>query len=486
MRNEQKGDRVVSHEPTERILLVDDGEFTRHRVKSVLRAEQREVRTASSGREALETIREIRPDVVLVSLGLDDLPGVRSIDVLLQAADGVPVIALAPEPSVDQAVDALRRGCVDYVPLRAPRERLNAATSRALQEARKRAARDLQRVRDAVRDQYGFGQLLTQSPNMLAVFDQIRAVARTDATVLILGETGTGKELVSRAIHDRSRRADQPFIAVNCGAFTESLLESELFGHEKGSFTGATGRRAGMFEMAHGGTLFLDELGETTLNVQVNLLRVLEDMSFRRVGGRENVHVDVRIVAATNVNLGAAVKDGRFREDLFYRLDVFPIRLPPLRERREDIPLLMRHFLDELAEEYGLEAPLVSADAIAAILGYAWPGNVRQLRSMCERWVITRSGQRLEREHLPTDMTGHSPRSPHAAPRAAAHVDATRPMRDNVARVVEHVEREYLTRVLEQNLGHLGKTADAAGITRRTLYTKMRLFDLDAADFKQQ
>jgi DNA-binding NtrC family response regulator len=319
---------------------------------------------------------------------------------------------------------------------------------------------------------------------MLEVFDQIQQVARTDATALILGETGTGKELVSRAIHDRSRRRDEPFIAVNCGAFTETLLESELFGHEKGSFTGAVGRREGLFEMASGGSLFLDELGETSLNVQVNLLRVLEEMTFRRVGGREPVRVDVRIIAATNVHLEQAVADGAFRQDLFYRLSVFPIRLPPLRERTEDIPLLMRHFLDELAERHGTEPPVVTADAMRAVLAYRWPGNVRQLRAMCERWVITHGGRRLDAHDLSPALSS-VPREMVAAGPAALRVDTALPMKDNVQRVVEEVERAYLYQTLQQTRGHQGRAAEAAGITRRTLYTKLRDYDLDPAEFKE-
>ena len=482
MSNEPRGERDI----TESVLLIDGGEFTRQRVEAALRGEGRVVYTARSAKEGLAAARRLRPDVVLVSLGLEDCPGVLAVDRLLQAVEGVPIIALAPEPTVDGAVEVLRRGGADYLPLHSGRTQLMGTTHRALQEARQRTVRELERVREAVRDQYGFSQLLTRSPKMLAVFDQMRAVARTDATVLILGETGTGKELVSRAVHERSRRAERPFIAINCGAFTETLLESELFGHEKGSFTGALGRRAGMFEMADGGTLFLDELGETTLNVQVNLLRVLEEMAFRRVGGRETVRVDVRIVAATNVNLQDAVSEGRFREDLFYRLNVFPIRLPPLRERREDIPLLMRHFLDELSAEYSLEAPVVSADAISSILTYRWPGNVRQLRSMCERWVITRAGQRLEREHLPSDMTGLSV-DPAGEARLTARdidVDLALSLRDNVGRLAAKVEQAYLSRMLERNHGHLGNTASAAGITRRTLYTKLRQFGIQAVDYK--
>ena len=464
----------------ETFLVIEEGEFSRHRLKSSLRAPMREVFLAESVRDALSALEHLHPDLIFVSLELSDVPGVRAVDVLREHAPGVPVIAVTEAPTVGKAVEALRHGAADYFGLSDSRAQVLDAATRALNEAR--SNRELQKVREQVRDRYGFSQLLTQSPRMLRVFDQIRAVAGTDATVLIRGETGTGKELVSRAIHDRSKRREAPFISVNCGAFTESLLESELFGHEKGSFTGAVGRREGLFEMADGGTLFLDELGETTLNVQVNLLRVLEEMAFRRVGGREQIRVDVRIVAATNVELEKAVAENRFREDLFYRLNVFPITLPPLRERRADIPLLMRHFLDEIGEDYGMEAPVVASEAMEAILGYRWPGNVRQLRAMCERWVITRSGQRVEREHLPFDMTGEVDVTEGAG---VFHIDESLPLKDNTNRAIQQVERAYLYRILKRCQGKVESAASESGITRRTLYTKMRQYGLEAADFKR-
>jgi DNA-binding NtrC family response regulator len=460
------------------VLLVEGDELTRHRMKAHLRTPERDVFLAATAREGIAALPQVDPVLIIVGLDLADLPGVRVIDVFRERAPGVPVVALQRVPSVAGAVEAVRHGAADYISADEPRQKLQEVAARALQEAL--SHRQLDKVREQVKDHYGFTHMLTQSPRMLQVFDQVRAVAQTDATVLILGETGTGKELVTRAIHERSRRKDKPFVSVNCGAFTETLLESELFGHERGSFTGAVGRREGLFEMADGGTLFLDELGETTLNVQVNLLRVLEEMTFRRVGGRDKVRVDVRILAATNVALSAAVAEGKFRSDLYYRLNVFPIRLPPLRERREDIPLLMRHFLDEIAEEYSLEPPVVSAEALDTILQYNWPGNVRQLRAMCERWTISHTGQRLEREHLPSDMTG----IPDVEAGMGFHVDEHRAMQENVGRVVEQVERAYLFRLLRRCEGHLERTADAAGISRRTLYTKMKQYGLEASDFK--
>lgn len=465
----------------ETILVVHPDADTRTRVKSALRSPDRSVFLARSARDGVVALRQVTPDLVLVGMQLSDVPGMRAIDVFREETRGAPVIALATSTSVDDAVAAIRHGAADYLPADADREALIVATHRCLAEGRTR--RELARVQDDVRDQYGFSHLLTQSPRMLNVFDQIRAVAATNVTALILGETGTGKELVSRAIHQKSKRRDRPFISVNCGAFAETLLESELFGHEKGSFTGAQERRQGLFEMADGGTLFLDELGETSPNVQVNLLRVLETMAFRRVGGREEVHVDVRIVAATHVDLDAAVESKKFREDLYYRLNIFPIELPPLRARREDIPLLMRHFLDEIGLAYDREPPMVSEEALDLILAYRWPGNVRQLRALCERWVIVRPGKRIEREHLPAAMTQDSDPAPSGLGSFA--IDEARPMADNTDRVLRQIERAYLYQQLRRNEGRMDRTAEAAGISRRTLYTKMKLYSLDAADFRR-
>jgi len=464
----------------ERVLVVEAGEISRGAVRRALRAPQREVYLAGTAREAMSALHDFQPDLVLVNLELPDLQGPRVIEVFRERA-GVPVVALTGVPTVDESVAVMRRGAIDYVGVPEQIVRLPDILGRALHDVR--TERDLQDAREQLQDRYGFSHMLTRSPRMLQVFDQVRRVAATDATVLVRGETGTGKELISAAIHRRSTRRDAPLISVNCGAFTESLLESELFGHERGSFTGAVGRREGLFEMADGGTLFLDELGETTLNVQVNLLRVLEEMSFRRVGGREKIHVDVRIVAATNVHLEEAVEEGSFREDLYYRLDVFPIFLPALRERREDIPLLMRHFLDEIAQEYELEPPSVSADALQIILGYQWPGNVRQLRAMCERWVITHSGRRLDKDHLPRQLTGRRSSTDEATPGGFV-IDERVGLKDNTDRAVQQVERAYLHRLLRRCEGHLERTAEEAGISRRTLYSKMKQYGLQATDFK--
>jgi two-component system, NtrC family, response regulator AtoC len=469
--------QAVINQARETVLIIDDGDLTARQAKTSLKSDSRNVFSCPSAREALMMLPDMVPDLIIASLDLPDLQGARVVGLLRNRAPGVPILAVTSNPSMAVGIAAIRAGALDVLVSPVPRGALQEAADRALAEAR--GSRDLERVREQVRDRHGFSHMLTQSPRMLRVFDQIRAVASTDATVLIRGETGTGKELVSRAIHERSRRQQRPFISVNCGAFTETLLESELFGHEKGSFTGAGGQRKGVFEMADGGTLFLDELGETSLNVQVNLLRVLEEMQFRRVGGHDMVKVNVRIIAATNVNLEDAVTAGRFREDLFYRLNVFPIQLPPLRERPEDVPLLTRHFLEDAAEEYEMEAPPIAPDAMDRIVSYRWPGNVRQLRSLCERWVIVAAGREVTIDMLPQNLLPGVAEHP-----ALLAVDHSVHMKVAVERATSQIERTYLHRLLTECEGHLGNTSDAAGITRRTLYTKMKLYALDAADYR--
>ncbi len=468
---------------SETVLVLDDGELSARQIKAAIREERRQVFICPSAREALALLPETQPDLIISSLNLPDLGGTRLIEVMRDRAPSVPIIATVAEANMALGVRAVRAGANDVLTRPTQPEELRRSVERVMASAR--ASRDLARVREQVRDRHGFSHMLTQSPRMLRVFDQIRAVATTDATVLILGETGTGKELVSRAIHERSRRRDKPFISINCGAFSESLLESELFGHEKGSFTGASGRRRGVFEMSDGGTLFLDELGETSLNVQVNLLRVLEEMSFRRVGGHELVHVDTRIIAATNANLEERTLNGTFREDLFYRLNVFPVHLPPLRERLEDIPLLTRHFLEDAAREYDLEPPTMAPEALEAISNYRWPGNVRQLRALCERWVIVGSGREITLSHLPLEMQpGRVAKPDRYGTTPLLTVDHSQPMKVAVERATSQVERTYLHRLLQIHNGHLIRTAKAAGITRRTLYTKMKAYGLDADDYR--
>lgn len=443
----------------------------------MLRHAECQTLVCTSASEAVTFLGSVEPDLLILSLDLEGVDACGLIRMFRRRAPEAPILATISAPDMALAVRATHAGASDVLLHPVDGARLVAAAKVALEQARQHTAL---RAPD-LNERHGFSHMLTRSPRMLRVFDQIRAVATTDATVLIRGETGTGKELVSRAIHDNSRRCDRPFIGINCGAFTETLLESELFGHEKGSFTGAGARRRGVFEMADGGSLFLDELGETSHNVQVNLLRVLEEMRFRRVGGQQPIHVNVRIIAATNVNLEEAVPAGRFREDLYYRLNVFPIHLPPLRERSEDIPLLAGHFLRSVAEDYGLETPSIAPEALDHICRYRWPGNVRQLRAMCERWVILARGGEISPQMLPTDMRADTDPD---LPCAELSIDASLPLKAAIEQTTRRIERAYLHRTLERNAGHLRRTSEAAGITRRTLYNKMKAYGLIADDYR--
>ena len=464
----------------EQVLVIDPQDPSGRTHHLALDAGDREVHVCTSAQEGLSLVAEVRPDVVVAALDTSDLPGMRLLETIRHRQQGAKIIVIAGHPTVEGAVQALKAGATDYLGRPVSPGLLSEKVARALTDAR--TNRQLHQAQKEAKDKWGFTHLLSMSPQMIRVFDAIRAVAGTDATVLVRGETGTGKELVARAIHERSRRREHNLISVNCGAFTETLLESELFGHEKGSFTGAAGRRAGVFEMADGGTLFLDELGETSLSVQVNLLRVLEEMRFRRVGGTEPIDVDARIIAATNVELETAVKDGRFREDLYYRLNVFPITLPPLRERPEDIPLLTRHFVQDAASEYELPAPVVSPEAMECVLRYRWPGNVRQLRAMCERWVIQCAGRDLRVDDLPGELRANSNRPDE--PPGAFFIDEDVPLSVLTQRAVKNVERLYLHKLLVKNDGYLLATATAAGITRRTLFNRMKILGLNAAIYK--
>jgi DNA-binding NtrC family response regulator len=316
-------------------------------------------------------------------------------------------------------------------------------------------------LRKVLKREYHFRDLISKNPGMQAVFDLARTAARSNSTILVLGESGTGKELLARAIHVESPRSQGPFVAVSCAALTETLLESELFGHEKGAFTGAVARRKGKFEMAEGGTLFLDEIGDITAKLQLDLLRVLEDRHFFRVGGSESVHVDVRIIAATNRDLPKAVADGSFREDLFYRLNVIPIHLPPLRDRLEDLPLLVEHFLEQLGAEMNRQVDEVATDAMALLMAHTWPGNVRELRNILERAIVVASGRVIQTSDLGL-------RRPPCIDGAGAGTMAS----------LDDIERHHIGRVLQESGSNISQAARTLGIDRATLYNKLRKYQL--------
>jgi two-component system, NtrC family, response regulator AtoC len=403
---------------------------------------------------------------------MPDMDGITLMERVHVVRPGLPVVLVTAHATVETAVQALRNGATHYLTKPIRYDELALVLRHAV--AHERARRDVVRLRGELERAAGFEEIVGTSPAMRQVFSMVEQVAGADATILLRGETGTGKELIARAIHRRSPRADRTFVAVNCSAVPHELMESEFFGHEKGAFTGAAARRIGRFEQADGSTLFLDEVGDLDLSVQTKLLRVLQEQEIVRVGGDRPIKVAVRIVAATNRDLEALVKEGRFRDDLYYRLNVIPIRLPSLRERAGDLPALMEHFLGSFARRYGRDAPLAPPDLLAAAMAYPWPGNVRELRNVCERAVLM--GWAAVAPILGT------PAEEEAA--SASLPEFSLPLLEARQRLVERFERDYLTRLLREHKGRIGEVARAAGIAERNLYEKMKAYGLSRDDYR--
>ena len=441
-----------------RILIVDDEEIVRESLSAWLEKDGYTLATSPDGETAIDRIRKERWSILLVDL---KMPGIDGLQVLEQAKKLQPeaaAVIMTAYATVDTAVAAMKIGAYDYLVKPFDPEELSLMIQKIVTQ--QALVRENVLLRKVLKREYHFRDLISKSPAMQAVFDLARTAARTNSTILILGESGTGKELLARAVHAESPRSQAPFVAMSCAALTETLLESELFGHEKGAFTGANQRRKGKFEMAQGGTLFLDEIGDISPKLQLDLLRVLEDRRFFRVGGSDPVTVDVRIIAATNKDLPKAVADGSFREDLFYRLNVIPINLPPLRERIEDMPLLVEHFLEQLGAEMNKHVEEVSSDAMAMLMAHAWPGNVRELRNVLERAIVVASGRVVEASDL-------------GLKKAATEVGDTNP-----AASLEDVEKHHIARVLQEAGGNISQAARTLGIDRATLYNKMKKYQL--------
>ncbi len=452
------------------VLLVDDDPGTRKVGRANLGLEGFDVLLASSGAEALSRIAEGDPLAMVTDLKMPDTDGIALMERVHAVRPGLPVVLVTAHATVETAVAALRRGAQHYMVKPVRWDELGIVLRQAV--AHERARRDLERLRGELERAAGFEELVGGSPAMQEVFRVVQQVADSDATVLVRGETGTGKELVARALHRRSSRRNGPFVAVNCTAVPHDLMESEFFGHEKGSFTGATSRRQGRFQQADGGTLFLDEVGDLGLGVQAKLLRALQEREVTRVGADRPEKVDVRVVAATNRDLEAQVKDGQFRDDLYYRLDVIPIRLPPLRERPGDLPVLVDHFLRSFAERLGRPVPLPPAEVLAAAEGYPWPGNVRELRNLCERAAL------MGWEAVAPILGRPEPAT------LAPPEEFSLPLLDARARLVERFERAYLTRLLRLHHGKVGEVARAAGIAERNLYEKLKSYGLSRDDYR--
>ncbi|MBN1808776.1 MAG: sigma-54-dependent Fis family transcriptional regulator [Planctomycetes bacterium] len=445
------------------VLVVDDHESTRETIAETMRGYDAVAEKASSVQQALAIFSETPIDIVITDLRLPDGDGLGLMEEILRRAPQVPVILITGHGSEDIAVDAIRRGAHDYIPKPIGLNRLRAVMEGAVR-TRKLHLENLA-LHKQIDARRAFSRIVGNSPAITAIKDIIRQVAPTGATVLVTGENGTGKELVADAIHASSDRAGRPLIKIGVPALPRDLLESELFGHEKGAFTGALQSRKGRFELAHGGTLFLDEIGDMPVELQTKLLRALEMRSFERVGGTETIAVDIRLVCATNRDLEAMVKAGTFREDLYYRINVLRIDLPPLRERRDDIPLLVDHFMDEFTPA-GRDRRHVNDEAMLAMTAYDWPGNVRELRNLVERLNITVAGDSIELKHLPAQMSGAGPAS--AAGPVGAAFDG-----QLAGRSLDEIERAAVLSTIKAQGGNKTQSAKVLGIGLKTLYRKL-------------
>lgn len=452
------------------ILLVEDKDSLRRVLRLTLENAGYSVTEAADARAALHEIARSPHRLVLTDLRM---PNGSGLDVLraARAADGdVPVIVMTAFGSIDEAVQAMKDGAHDFLQKPVDSNHLLLLVERALEQARLRTENIL--LREEWSRHYGFPRIIGESEAIKRTVAEIQRVAQTEATVLLLGESGTGKELFARAVHHLSNRRDKPFVAINCAAIPETLIENELFGHERGAFTGAGDRRLGKFELASGGTVFLDEIGELALPVQGKLLRAIEEKMIDRIGGRAPVSVDVRVVAATNKNLDSAVEQGEFRRDLFFRLAVFPVNIPPLRERGDDLSLLASSFAAQLGKELrGREATLGPA-AIKALRSHDWPGNVRELENAIERACILSDSVELE----PKDLG--LPVSSLAEPDALQSLDLSGTLSEVAHRAVSLVERRKIEEALKANDGNKGQAAEALGVSYKTLLTKIKDYDL--------
>jgi len=469
------------HEATstrECILVVDDDKAFRVATKTLLEDEGYRVSLAAQGEEALARLRSEEFDLLLSDLVMEQMSGIALLKEVKKAWPELPVIMATGFGSIQTAVEAMRLGAIDYLTKPSNNEELLIKIRRALDGMRK--DRELQMLRQELQSTYSFGNMITRSEKMKAVIRQIQQVADTDVNILVQGESGTGKELVARALHFNSKRRANPFVVVNCSAIPENLLESELFGYEKGAFTGATRQRSGRFEEAHTGTLFLDEIGDISLGVQTKLLRVLQEKTFERVGGNNSITVDTRVVVATNRNLEMMTRQGDFREDLFYRLNVFPITLPPLRERIEDIPLLAEHFIQQHADLAQGNVKYVAPNVVSDMMNYSWRGNVRELENLLKRAIIKSTSDTITSIELPT--IEHT--APAVSREPAASVNLSTPFKDYLNTIIRDAEEKYLLRMLRLYKGNINQIARLMDVDRKTIYRKMSDYSIDPSAYR--
>jgi DNA-binding NtrC family response regulator len=447
--------------PHERILVVDDEEQMRGLLVKVLERKGYQVSVCGNGADALDFLEREPADLVVTDVRMPGLSGMEALRAIKELNPEIVVIIMTAFGSIDQAVQAVKEGAYDYINKPFKIDEMLLTIEKALEERRLR--HEVSALRQELRTRYHFENLIGKSRAMQEIFGLIEQVAGSRSTVMVYGKSGTGKELVAKAIHYNSPRTSRAFVAVNCAAIPAELLESELFGHERGSFTGAIATKVGKFELATGGSLFLDEVGSMRLDLQAKILRALQEREVERVGGTRTIKIDVRVIAATNRDLKKAVEEGAFREDLYYRLNVVPITLPDLKDRQEDIPLLANHFVQKFAQESNPAIREISKEAMAVLMSHAWPGNVRELENVIERAVTLGHGPAVLPADLPPNLAGGANPLERALAREAT---------------LEDLERDYIAVILQRTKGHQIRAATILGIDRRTLYRKIRRYGL--------
>ena len=485
-----------------KILIVDDERAARYGMRRALESQGYEIAEAEDGERGLRQVERFIPDLVVCDISMPGMDGMAFLRAVTAVDDPPPVIMITAYGSERVAVDAMKAGAYEYIRKPYEVDELRLIVKNALEKVR--LERENRVLRSEIARRGGFGEIVGESRAMGAVYDLISKVSPTDVTVLIYGESGTGKELVARAIHEGSLRKDGPFVSMNCAALPRDLIESELFGHERGAFTGASRDRQGKFELAHRGTLFLDEIGDMSLETQAKVLRVLQERTFERLGGAKTVKVDVRVISATNKDLPLETAAGRSREDLYYRVKVVDIPLPPLRERKGDIPLLVHHFLRRFNDRHGKAVEGISPEAMRVLMACGWPGNVRQLMNALESSVILARGDILESAHLPTDLFERRLETPEGTGRPEEDRKGIRDDGEGMApaapdegmvrtglsfqeakrQAVRSFEMDFLSEALKENRGNVTKTASQLGMKRQSLQQKLRELGMDAAAFR--
>ncbi len=453
----------------EKILVVDDEDSIRTSLQGILEDEGFRVIHANDGITALEVLRRDLPDVVLLDIWMPRVDGIETLRQIKELYPSLAVIMMSGHGTIETAVKSTKMGAYDFIEKPLSLEKLLVCVRNALGMVRLKDENDSLRVLA-----FGERQMTGTSPAMVKLKEQILLVAPSNASVLITGENGTGKELVARSIHFHSQRKEKPFVEINCAAIPEELIESELFGHEKGAFTGAVSQKKGKFDLADSGTLFLDEIGDMSLKTQAKVLRILQERKFERVGGNRTIEVDVRIIAATNKVLEDEIRAGAFREDLFYRLNVVPFTVPPLRERQGDIPLLAEHFLDNFCSREGIGRKVITPEAMEALKGYAWPGNVRELKNVVERLVIMTPGTTVDLNHLPESIVSGESRHGDGDGRLDGVFELS-----TLREAREEFEKEFILQKLEENNWNISKTAEVIELERSNLYRKLKSYGID-------